>query len=420
MIKKLFSVLLVFLISIFMSSVVFAIIEIEFVKVNGDEIFETDENFTLDVDRGDTLDVKVRLMSDTDLEEVQVEAVLRGIDSDDTVDDITDTFDMTGNVTYTKELTLPLIQKTEQDQYKLRIRISDRDNPTVERTYELSIGTKRHDVEVRDVVLSPDKEVKAGRELLATIRVRNRGDKDEEGIKVVVSIPNLGISATDFIDELEKEGDDDDEATTEEMFLRIPDDAKGGEYEVVVDVFFDEGDKKSSYVASIFVLEEERMPEPEAEEKTIITLAADKQNVVRGAEASYSIALTNLGTTAKTYTIEAEGPKGIEFRVSPNVVVVEPQESKAFTVFASAKQDAAIGEQMFTVTISSNDNILKQLPLTANVQESQISGVSKVKRGLEIGLVVLVILLVIIGLIIGLGKLRGEEEGEGKEGKEYY
>ena len=75
---------------------------------------------------------------------------------------------------------------------------------------------------------------------------------------------------------------------------------------------------------------------------------------------------------------------------------------------------------MFTVAISSGDKVLKQLPLSITVQESQASGASKVKRGLEVGLVVLVILLVIIGLIIGFSKLRGDEAEEGKEGKEYY
>ena len=87
-------------------------------------------------------------------------------------------------------------------------------------------------------------------------------------------------------------------------------------------------------------------------------------------------------------------------------------------MYASANKDAPAGEQTFTVTISSNDKTLKQLPLGMNVQESA-SGASTLKRSLEVGLVVLVILLVIIGLIIGFSKLRGEEE-EGKEGKEYY
>lgn len=422
MMKKLFSLLAVLIISVLMSSMAFATITVDFVKVNGDEVKETGTNFILDVDRGDDLDVKIRLSSNVSLTDVQIEAVLRGIDSRESVDDLTDTFDMKENVSYTKTLSLPLIPKIDQDKYKLRIRISDRDSATVEKTYELQIGTERHDVEVRDVVLSPSTEVKAGRALLATVRVNNRGEKDEDGIKVVVSIPDLGVSAADFIDELEAEDEDDDQATTEEMFLRIPDDAETGEYEVVVDVYFDDLDKKNSYITSIHVQGEESAMEekPKSDEKTIITVAADKQSAAKGQEAAYPIALTNAGASSKTYTVRADGAATASFRVAPsNVLVIDAGESKAFTVYATAGKDAPAGEQTFTVTISSGDKVLKQLPLSINVQESA-SGASTLKRGLEVGLVVLVILLVIIGLIIGFSKLRGEEEGEGKEGKEYY
>ncbi|HJO01741.1 MAG TPA: hypothetical protein QF458_02365, partial [Candidatus Woesearchaeota archaeon] len=138
MIKKIFSLLTVFLIGVLMSATALAgTYNLDFVKVNGDEISESGTNFILDVERGDELNVKVRLNSDSNLTDVQVEAVLRGIDSRDSVDDITGAFDMKEDVSYTKKLTLPLIQKIDQDQYLLRVRISDRDNPTNETTYKL-------------------------------------------------------------------------------------------------------------------------------------------------------------------------------------------------------------------------------------------------------------------------------------------
>ncbi|MCK4859551.1 MAG: hypothetical protein KAS87_03215, partial [Candidatus Omnitrophica bacterium] len=109
------------------------------------------------------------------------------------------------------------------------------------------------------------------------------------------------------------------------------------------------------------------------------------------------------------------------FRVSPsNVLLIGAGDSKAFTVFVAANENAPSGEQTFTVTITSGDKVLKQLPLNINIQEEQASGVSKLKRGLEVGLVILVILLVIIGLMIGFSKLRGEEEEEGKEEEKTY
>lgn len=429
MIKKIFSLLALFLIGVLMSSMAFATIGVGFVKVNGDEVSETSTNFVLDVDRGDNLDINIRLSAPENHNDVQVEAVLRGIDSSDSVDDISETFDMKTNVSYTKKLTLPLIQKIKQDQYKLRIRISDRDSVTVEKTYELDIGTQRHSVEIRDIVLSPNTEVKAGRALLATVRVRNRGEQAEDGVKIVVSIPKLGVSAADFIDRLEKEGDKDDQATSEEMFLRIPDDAETGEYTVRTELFFDDGDKKAVKESVISVLGEELVAvadnqKPKAEDRTIITVAVDKQSAVKGgAEAAYPIALTNAGSSSKTYTITADGATWATLRVSPsNVLVIGAGETKAFTVYASAKANALPGDQTFTVTVTSGDKTLKQLPLSINVQEAAAtkSSASKLKGSLEIGLVVLVILLVIIGLIIGFSKLRGDDEEEKGDEKTYY
>jgi len=415
-----------------MSSITYATaaIQIDEVKIDGDIVTESGSNFILDVERGDELKIKVKIKylldesnKPSSLDDVQIEAVLRGIDSRERVEDITDVFDAKANVTYIKKLTLPLIERIDQDGYKLRIRVSDRNNPTVEKTYELIIDTKRHDVEIRDVVLSPSTEVKAGRALLVTVRVRNRGEKDEDGVKVVVSIPGLGVSAADFIDELEKEDDKDDQATSEEMFLRIPDSAETGEYTVRVEVFFDDGDKRNVKETTIFVLGLDKVVEkPKTEGQTIITVAVDKQSAVQGGgEVAYPITLTNAGAGSKTYTIQADGAAWANFRVSPsNVLVIDSGDSKAFTVFVSANNNAPLGDQTFTVSVDTGTKV-QQLPLSINVQGGQTSGVSTVKRVLEVGLVVLVILLVIIGLIIGFSKLRGEEE-EVEEGEEktYY
>ena len=422
MMKKLFGLLTVFLIGILMSSVVYADhITIIQVKIDNDVITESGNNFIRDVERGDELKIKVEIRGNQSVDDVQIEAALRGFDSDDTIDDITEVFDVKSGVTYVKKLFLPLRSKLDQDTYKLRIRVEDRDSHTVEKTFEIEVDVKQHDVEIRDVVLSPSTEVKAGRALLATIRLRNRGEKDEDGVKVVVSIPELGVSAADFIDELEKEDDNDDQATTEEMFLRIPDNAETGEYTVRVEVWFDDGEKRNVKEMTIFVLGQDRVTQaPPSKEKTIITVAADRQTAVQGgAEVSYPITLTNAGSSSKTYTVSADGAAWANFRISPsNVLVVDAGDSKAFTVFMSAGDDAPLGDQTFTVTVNSNDKVLKQLALSVNVQASQ-GGASQLKTGLEIGLVILVILLVIIGLIIGFSRLRGDEE-EGDEEKTYY
>jgi uncharacterized membrane protein len=257
------------------------------------------------------------------------------------------------------------------------------------------------------------------------------GESKEEGIKVRVSIPELGISASDFIDELDKSGDDDDEATSEELYMRIPACATPGEYDVKIEVIYDEGDEKTSKQTSINVIDGEvcELAKPTTESKTIITIGTETQDVVQGSTVIYPLTITNKASTSKTYTVSVDGVDAFgSVSISPsNVLTIASQETEAAYISITASQGASVGEHMFNVAIKSDGATLKQIPLKSNVIEAEkpvvVTGFNRLKRGLEIGLVILVVLLVIIGLIIGFNKLKGSEEEEepsSEEGKTYY
>lgn len=423
--KNKIGLLTIFLVSLFaIIGVASALpVTIDQVKINEDIVSEASANKIYNFEKDQDILVKVRVTANANINDVQIEASLRGYDHDDLMQDITDVFDMKNGTTYTKTLEIPLRLRMDQDNYKLRVRIEDRDGATTEETYELEVDAAgRHVITIKDVILSPDYEVSAGRALLTSVRLKNYGEKDEEGIKVKVSIPEFGISASDFVDELNKEGDDDDQTTTEELYMRIPDDAKTGEYTLRVEVTYDDGDKREVKEMPIKVRGSEREAAAEAveREKTIITLAAGAQTTARGgAEAVYPITITNQGAASKTYTISADGANWAMFRISPsNVIVVGADESKAVNVYAAASANAPLGEQTFSVTVRSGEKVLKEVPMKVNISEGRVSTWSKVKKGLEVGLIVLVILIVILGLIIGYNKLKGEEET--KEEETYY
>ncbi len=396
------------------------------VKVDGDVVQESSFNYIYDFEKNQNVQVKVRVTADMDIDNVQIEASIRGYDHNDLMEDITDVFDMKNGTTYTKTLDIPFRLRMDQDRYKLRVRIEDRNGATSEKTYDLQIDTKRHSLAIKDVVLSPEDRIKAGRALLATVRVQNYGEKNEKGIKIKVSIPDLGLSASDFIDEIEKDGDDDDQATSEELYMKIPDCAEPGTYDVVVEVSYDDGDEKDTKTMTIKVVEgdicnkEDATETPKTEEKTILTIGPDKQSVAAGASAIYPITITNAGSSSKMYTISVDSASWGTFTVSPsNVVVLDSGESKAVYVYATPNKDAS-GEQMFAITVKSGDKTLKQVALKADITPAPASGMSKIKKALEIGLVILVVLLVILGLIIGFNKLKGSDEGETKEESSTY
>jgi len=417
--KKIVGLLSLVLISVLFASFASATITITEVELDDDTLSNTSSNFVRGVEKGDEFEVKVHLISDLNITDVQVEAEIRGYDHNDRMEDVSDVFDMKAGTTYTKKLTLQLRERMDQDRYKLRIQVEDRSSQTYGETYELEVDAPRHLLYIKDVVFSPENEVKAGRALLTTIRIANRGERDEEGVRIKVSIPELGLSASDYIDELEKEGDDDDEATSEELYMRIPNCAKAGEYDVKVETVYDDGDEKVTKDYKIMVVEsdvceEVSEPKPTVAE-TVITIGPESQDITAGAEAIYLLSITNKNTETKTYALSAETTADFETEITPsNVLVVNPGETQTAYVHVLAKESAKAGENIFSVTVKSNDKVLKQIPLKASVTAAAKAGLN-LKRALEVGLIVLVVLLVILGLIIGFSKLKSKDDEESDE-----
>ena len=421
---------LMFLAALLALAIVTALpVEIVEVKLDDDTLDMSGMNSIRALERENTFEVKVRLRALEDVDNVQVEAYLRGYDHSDAVQDITDVFDMKADRTYIKTLTLSFPYRLDKDEYKLRIRVEDRNGESVYATYDIAIESQRHSMRIMDVIFSPSNAVVAGRSLLTTIRLENTGMTDpEKGVKISVTIPELGISAADYIDEI----DEDDAVTSEELYLRIPSCIKGGVYEAVIKVEFHSGDRVLTATRHVTILEDELCvdDEDEAKPKTIITVGPTSQDVTAGAGGViYPMTLSNAGTEARTYVITVDGYQSWgDVQVNPaNVLVVQPGQAEAVYVFVSAKDTAAAGQYMFVLKVSSGGEVLKEFSLKANVvagEEPQpVPGQwATIKRVLEIGLVVLVVLLVILGLIIGFSKLRGKDDAADEDNKSetYY
>ncbi len=411
-------------------------VTIDKVKIDGDEISPTSADFTRSLDRDNSFEIKVQVTAQDDVNDAQIEVYLRGYDHPDLIQDISDVFDMRANRTYVKTFQLTFPYKLDKDQYKLRVRVEDRDGDSTEENYELGIESERHDMIIKDVLFSPSDSVVAGRSLLTSVRIENTGMTDpEEGVKVMINIPNLGISAADYIDQI----DEDQSTTSEELYLRIPECTKAGTYDAVITVTYHDGDKVSTMNKKVTITEGElcqanaggQTTQP-AVPKTIITVGSMTQDVTQGqGGVIYPLTISNAGTDAKTYVITADGyADWADISMNPaNIVVLQPGDAKVLYIYVSAHEDASVGQHMFLVSVGSGTETLKQFSLTANVVQGEqttttaATDLGGVKRVLEIGLIVLVVLLVILGLIIGFSRLRGRDEDlEDEEGKSetYY
>ena len=349
------------------------------VQIN-DRIVKNDVTVLKAFDRGEDLQVEIEFVSLQDAEDVQVMAFLtgyhRGHNFVNEVFDMTSTFDVDANVSYKKTLELSLPDDFEYDtgdELKIRVQISDKFSAGYMREYNLKVEPQRDNVIIQDVILDPSTSVQSGRGLFASVRVKNMGMKTEESLKIEVSMPALGLKATEYIDELEE-----DEATTsEDLFLRIPSCVEAGSYVVRATVTYADGDETVSEETSITVTEDEAcgLVNPGNEgssDKTVVTVPG-RQDVIKGTSGTvYPVILQNNGATDRAYELSVSGVDSwATYRFDPGAfVLIKSGETKTVYLYVTPSEDAPAGEKVFMVSVeTSNDQ--KQIALTANVVEGE-------------------------------------------------
>lgn len=236
------------LFAVLAASAVIAVPTIDRVEVDDTQLSQNQVNY-LSVETGSQVTVDVWLTSNEDNDNIRVEAFITGSDDNDDVSAKTSLFSVEDNASYKKSLTLTLPQTADEDRYSLRIIVSDRNGQETVQNYNLVFDEPRHELDIQDVTFYPFSNVQAGQALLTSVRLENFGQKDEQDVKVQVSIPELGISASDYINEIES----DDEESTEEMYMRIPASAKSGTYQVKIDAWYNDGHDSISKVMTIDV-----------------------------------------------------------------------------------------------------------------------------------------------------------------------
>ncbi|MEK6901047.1 MAG: hypothetical protein AABX37_01770 [Nanoarchaeota archaeon] len=391
------------------------------VEVNGDEVEVGDESGSsevLAVEEGQTLNVRVGLQAVSGANDVEVEAKISGYEYSDyeSLSDSTALFNIAAGTTKYVNLEVTLPNRLEKETYWLRLRVLDKNTPALESVIQLAVEPTRHGVGIADVSFSPSTTIKAGRSLLATVLLENIGEDAEKDVKVTVSIPALGVSATEFVDMVETDNHNVESEDVPEMFLPIPATAVEGDYEVVVTAKYDDLRETATKKMNIHVVADERF-QP-VEDQLVLAVGPEAQNVAAGGKATYGVALTNNGPRSKAYVLEVVTGDWGSATVSENLVVLEPGRNKVVYVDVNVAQSTQAGEYLASLAIKSGNEVLETVPLKAMVVSAakQTSGADgtnvNLRNGLEIALIVLVVLLVIIGLIVGFSRLRKDNEEE--------
>ncbi len=426
-------VVLIFLLTILMVGMVSAVnLNVEFLRVNGEKVsLASGHSDNLEVQRGEELDLKMKVKALADVEDVQIRAEIFGYRyahyEGDMVSDVTRTFDLAENDTTYKTLSLQIPTKMDKKYAKLRVTVGDEDGTSYENVYELHIiGVDEEDaIMIKDVSINPSNEVMAGRAFTAMVKVKNIGDDELDDIKVTIAVPELGVTDTEYIDEL----DPDESETFEKLLIRIPDCAEAGTYTVEVEVEFDEYESTTETVEIVVVegetcspLEEPDPCNVEKAETPTITSPGMQDVVKGGSGAVFPIMITNTGKYSKTYVVSVSGVAswGTAKLDPSSLVMVKAGTTETVYVYVTANNDAPEGQRVFKVNVES-DTKSTDVALTANVVSgSAVAGSSTgLRKALEIALIVLVVILIILGLIIGFNKLKGNREDDEEE-QTYY
>ncbi|HME87416.1 MAG TPA: FixG Ig-like domain-containing protein [Candidatus Nanoarchaeia archaeon] len=375
------------------------------VKVNGDSL-NADQAVRTQFERDSELDVTVKLQADnvTSAQDVEVSVFLTG--SKDKVSDTSKPFDIVPNTIYTKTFTLDVPEKLTDREYQLRVVVSSPNSQTVSYVYPLLVDAVDHSIAIKEVTFSPNGNVVAGRAMTAVARLKNYGVTEEQDVKVVFSIPALGVQETDYINEIEE----DEAVSTEEVLLRIPANARSGTYDVDVTAYYDDYDEKTKATYSITVVGDSYAASAvggvvsTAPGKTVIAVGPQSQSVARGENGVvYPVSISNAENTARTFTLLVSGTNDwATVKVSPsNVVIVNPGETKQAYVYVAASEQASLGEHVFSLDVKSGNDIVQQIPLKADVLEGTAgSAWSGVKTALQVGITVLVLLILVLAVVI--------------------
>lgn len=426
-ITKMFSVFLILVLSVLVCVNAANALTIQEVKADGVEL--ASDSQIIHADRGETVDVTVQLKGgSTDENSVRVKVWIGGYKYSE-VEDVTSQFNVLSDTVYVKNLNLQLPDDLDSTQdYTLHIEAYGPlgDEVVTPLVFTLRVTPVQDLLDVQDVIFNPGLSVQAGNPLYAKVRVENMGDNKEQDVRVSMNIPALGISVRDYIDQLVSvNGDTDNDnkrtMTSNELMIKIPDNTKTGTYELDVIVDYDRLHEsvKKTYLLNV---EGKEIVEEQTKINRIVSVDTATKEVDQGKGIIYRLTAANLGTQTETYTVEVSGvDTWATSRVDPAMVTVASDNTGELFVYISANENAVPGLHMFTVKIKSQDTVVKEFNLGADVKEVSTNKFDWASI-LWIVFGVLLVVVVVLGVILLVKRSKQDdaEEPATGEAQTYY
>jgi len=371
-------------------------------SVSIDKVLVNDIELTTDGDgttvyAGETVNVKIQLSGETD-DVIEVIAELKGYGKNIEAETQTGPFFGDSPRMVSLDLTIPFDSKDLGDLYKdVKLVIEVENDVSTLKSYPIRIQRQAYNAEVMSI--STGQNVNPGKLFPVDVVIKNRGSLDLDDLYVTASIPGLEVERTVYFGDLVSlELDDDNEDTVSgRIYLEIPEDAKSGIYDLVVEALNDDAtttQTKQIYVENQF-------------SDTNVFATVTSRTVSAGQNAEYGLIVVNPTNKLKVFNIVPETSDELFVSASESIVVVPAGTSKTVKIVASARTD---GTYNFNVNVLSGDAVFSQVTLGLNAEGQ---GVSNPVVVLTVVLaIIFIVLLIVLFVLVGKKPEKSEEFGE--------
>ena len=372
--------------------------KLEKVEINGHLMSDDD---TISVENGDTLDIEVELEAKVSSDTNRIRVWLNGYEHDALLDTVGPFSAKQGKTTFkTLSINLPSDMISQED-YTLKIEVEG-----IVKEYELYVDTQRHRVDTLDLIMTPSYGVEAGQNVIAEVRLKNRGQKDQESVKVSISIPELGVVGSGYISDL----DETESISSDEILLFIPETAEAGEYDVLVEAKFNDGYSKEKATYKLNVLGQK-----EVMEKSLIASLSKNINLKAGESSNFDVVIANPNIESKPVSIVAVENAWGYVEVTPSLAMIEGGSDATYNVKVIAKEEIT-GEKVLSLQVKEGTKVISELKVNAYVEKAE--GTNFVNLALAALLIIAIIVLV--SLMISIGRRKKGSNDDYSSNEEYY
>ncbi|MCG2719457.1 MAG: hypothetical protein L6266_01795 [Nanoarchaeota archaeon] len=361
---------------------------IEKVAING--LFIENETVALDLGTRAQIDVWIKGFAEKD---VKVKAWISGYEYDD-VQDVSETFQVSTDTLYRKELYLNIPQDLRLDNknYKLYIEVSDKKD-YVEKVYSVHIQERIHDIIVQDVIIRPGTMTDAGNTLAVQVRLKNYGKRQEQDVKVEVTIPQLGAYSVTYVDFLDSIDSNDNSESTAFIPLKIPKDAPTGDFQIKVKALYSNLNEETEATRMIYVNGIDVQAEKQA--GSIVLISSKKDHALKE-ETEYKVGIANLEKSRKSYTVQITGlDDWANYAIMPASLDVLGEGSGEFLLKVIPFDS---GLHKFTVKVLEAGVVVKESSYSVDVATEK-QGLFNSNRNLILGLMIVVLAIALIAAI---------------------